>query len=438
MAITITYNTEITELIKAQEIINEIESMHTKILAKINPRIDELDTGMSSGILNSDYKNEGGGSLYYDMASPIKSAYETLKTNVTAVCETAYSNAVVKRDEELSKLKTKVEERIEELEGEINQYKAAYNSAYNSATNDSVKSSVKNSYYGDNGSITIRDNELTNLKSKLEDIENEISGPLAALLSSYVAAKYDSRGFKLNPGYTNTDLEGHGDYRSSQDSNSPSSTTPETSDDNNDAKNETQNDNNGNNETKLASNAKDEGTAGTNIKIDEINSKWKCSIVGYTSDGRAVYFDDMSSGKCYVKDEQGNYVEVGKGYKDGYNVYTIDGKEWILSKTYDNCNTSAFEYNSIPKQYDTGDKFNYHNDDYKVVGYTPDGVKIYADNDLYKDYYTYDESTGNLVKLEPENVVNSDGYVVDVYYMINGKKCDIKHDLLDENPNSNN
>lgn len=395
--ITITAQTELSELIDTNKIETETNRVKGVIIGELVESSQVVIKEQNSGALSTEFVNYS--SVYYTKGATVIRYFNIVKDDLSSFAPNVINAAIKKELSELDELEAAVKAEQSKQETE-------YNSAYNNTKDDAAKTSIKNSYYGTNGTLTL-------LAKKLSDIgirRNELSAK-SATYSGDGDSNYDNDNrFNPNAGSGN---ETNSDGNNTDDENSTTS------------KDKTQ-----------SKYSKDEGNAGTNVKIDEINKKWKCSIVGYTSDGRAVYFDDMSSGKCYVKDENGNYTEVAKSYKDGHNIYTIDGKEWILSKTHKDSSTSAYEYSSIPTRYDTGEKFDYKGDDYKVIGYTNDGVKIYADNDIIKDYYTYDESTGNLVKLEPTTGENHDGYIVDKYE-VNGTKYDFNRNLLDKNPNEN-
>ena len=443
----ITKNTKVDWLLNYKAIKNQIQTADLALKTKINNRTSTLTYDMTNGFLSANY-TLGGKTTYYNTANTLITNYTAVSDLSTALVTNMTDAAIDKQTEELEELIRILTGEIETLEADIKNLNSEYNSNYTKISNTSKGKSVSlSNYYITNagGSITVtwtisdstRNYALNSITSAYKDSSTGVITKKQAELDEYTTEKtkaenkikeiapekstyvpdgsgkdeYDDRGFKKNTG---------------DESKDPTKTYD--SNGNEKDSNETEN----SDKTKGDYN-KDEGDGGNYITY---NDK-KYFLVGYTKDGRAVLFDDSwnGTGKNYVRNGNGELEEIKYEYKDKKNVYTIDGEEYLLSDKYNNCNTSAINYKTIPTQYDTGDKFNYNGDDYKVIGYTPDdGVKIYMDNDFLGDpqYYTYDESTGQMIKVEwtsdnPENILK---------YIVNGKQYS-SHDTVDKNPKAN-
>lgn len=437
----ITKNTKVDWLLNYKAIKNQIQTADLALKTKINNRTSTLTYDMTNGFLSANY-TLGGKTTYYNTASTLITNYTAVSDLSTALVTNMTDAAIDKQTEELEELIRILTGEIETLEADIKNLTSEYNSNYTKISNTSKGKSVSlSNYYITNagGSITVtwtisdstRNYALNSITSAYKDSSTGVITKKQAELDEYTTEKtkaenkikeiapekstyskegsgngstddYDDRGYKKNP-----DAGSNNDDKTSA---------------NKDEGDKAQGDYN-----------KDEGDAGDYITY---NDK-KYFLVGYTKDGRAVLFDDSmnGTGKKYVRNGNGELEEVKYEYKDKKNVYTIDGEEYLLSDKYNNCNTSAVNYKSIPTKYDTGDKFDYNGNDYKVIGYTPDdGVKIYMDDDIFGDpqYYTYDESTGQMKKVEWTSD-NSEGILK---YVVNGKQYSV-HDTVDKNPKAN-
>ena len=218
---TITKDTDLSEILVSSQVIDEISAMSTTIKEKSINRSSLIYTLTTSGNGLSETQLLNNEPTYYttakSIASSYTSVYDTLESLETRMC----CAAIEKERDELLELREclvvdneAIDERIGILEGE---YKLKINGLLdtNGSTptmtsttvsyyDTSSKTKIYNEYYGTSGYITIEEAKKINNNTKIEDIDNRLLG-LSETYQDYsdinlvtTTEKYDEAGHKLN------------------------------------------------------------------------------------------------------------------------------------------------------------------------------------------------------------------------------------------------
>ena len=207
---TITCDTELSELINSTEVSEQIDSFQKSLSGKISDRISALDVAMGSGFSDSVLIEDVP--VFYNAATTVKGNLGTLSTNVDHTCGNAITNAVDKEKDELSRLKLAVIKKIEEIDDAIRVNNTAEENALSETPDPEKAQSIIDTYHGDQGSTTILLNSRTTYEHKLDDIKTrEIALGVEGVKGSEAVGPAPTGGVDKNEGAYSVKTDGTAD-----------------------------------------------------------------------------------------------------------------------------------------------------------------------------------------------------------------------------------